>query len=333
MLQQEDNEGSELGQSDECSDSVSSSVIVQAESDGGQVGVRVDNGNAPQNSDEDELPPLVGLFRNNLQDDRDYGGYIFSVRGRYLQHNSDSMSDSSPEVGEENDSTESADADGEPIIDQHIIRNNLLDDRDYAFIIAVHGECATHSDENDSTESAEAEDEQCSICLQEMEIPFQLPCSHVFCYMCAKGLAKTCGSCALCRGPIPDGYFERPEWYLLSSEFPEPSAEYSWFYEGSEGWWLFTPRVAAEIQEAGKDAKEIVIGGIVCYLKNNIIHLSAKDRLIKRDLSTSANVGVAGINREHFRNIRQRKRRHEEAFPNSSESVESDRGDLSQLAL
>jgi len=53
--------------------------------------------------------------------------------------------------------------------------------------------------------------DECAVCLDEPVHPVTLPCSHIFCYLCAKGLTRQTGSlatCSLCRNSIPGGYLE-----------------------------------------------------------------------------------------------------------------------------
>ena len=40
---------------------------------------------------------------------------------------------------------------------------------------------------------------ECAVCLQPSIYPVQLPCSHVFCYLCVKGFTTQSKRCAMCR--------------------------------------------------------------------------------------------------------------------------------------
>lgn len=74
----------------------------------------------------------------------------------------------------------------------------------------------------------------CAVCLQRCVHPAQLPCGHIFCFLCIKGFANQNKKCAMCRQEIPRDFTEHP--HLL--EFPiEEDMEgfdggYQWFYEG-----------------------------------------------------------------------------------------------------
>ena len=52
--------------------------------------------------------------------------------------------------------------------------------------------------------------ELCCVCQERSINAVELPCKHVFCYLCVKGVAARHGRCALCRAVIPPGYVDRP---------------------------------------------------------------------------------------------------------------------------
>ena len=149
----------------------------------------------------------------------------------------------------------------------------------------------------------------CCVCQEESVNPVELPCSHVFCYLCVKGVAARSGSCALCRQRIPIGYLEKPT--VLNTEslrlkiHPTTSEKYHWFYEGKNGgWWMYEDRTSEEIERGYRESNKTVmvqISGfsyIVDYesmvqFREN--HPNRK-RKIKRDVVSSDGVkGVAGI--------------------------------------
>ena len=51
---------------------------------------------------------------------------------------------------------------------------------------------------------------ECSVCLQLCLQPVQIPCLHVFCFLCLKGFAYRSKKCALCRSDVELKYFENP---------------------------------------------------------------------------------------------------------------------------
>jgi len=61
-----------------------------------------------------------------------------------------------------------------------------------------------------STEATSACAAECPVCLQPCIYPVQLPCLHIFCFLCVKGVAGRNRRCALCRADIPQDFIRRP---------------------------------------------------------------------------------------------------------------------------
>jgi len=59
-------------------------------------------------------------------------------------------------------------------------------------------------------EAADSSLAECPVCLQLCVFPVKLPCSHVFCFLCLKGVAGRNRRCALCRADIPQDFVRRP---------------------------------------------------------------------------------------------------------------------------
>nr|CAD7587939.1 unnamed protein product [Timema genevievae] len=147
---------------------------------------------------------------------------------------------------------------------------------------------------------------ECAICLQMCVHPAQLPCGHIFCFLCVKGVANQSKKCAMCRQEIPTDYLEKPQ-LLEQSNVEKVAGEfddgYQWFYEGRNGWWQYEERTSADIEEVfklGEPSCEIMICGvlyIIDFVKNHQYrkHDPTKKRRIKRDLETCENKGIAGI--------------------------------------
>nr|XP_053643888.1 E3 ubiquitin-protein ligase rnf8-B-like [Cherax quadricarinatus] len=80
----------------------------------------------------------------------------------------------------------------------------------------------------------EDEELECAVCLQKCVHPVRLPCSHIFCFLCVKGVANQSKRCAMCRQEIPADFLDHPT--LLSSIEAEKEevlpGGYQWFYEG-----------------------------------------------------------------------------------------------------
>lgn len=153
---------------------------------------------------------------------------------------------------------------------------------------------------------------QCCICQEICVNPVQLPCTHVFCYLCIKGVAARNNRCALCRHRIPSGYLEDPSQSLVNKDQLKIQLEKSkdtqnnWFYEAKNGgWWMYEQRTSAEIERAYTDGDTksvriqisgflyiIDLEGMVQYREDH----PNRRRNIKRDVIRLDCVkGIAGI--------------------------------------
>ncbi|XP_015044043.1 uncharacterized protein Rnf146 isoform X4 [Drosophila pseudoobscura] len=100
------------------------------------------------------------------------------------------------------------------------------------------------------TESAPLE---CAVCLQTCIHPARLPCGHIFCFLCIKGVAYKNRRCAMCRREIPAEFLDNPTlvngiediWATRATE-----DGYQWYYEGrNEVWWAYDRRTNEDIEE------------------------------------------------------------------------------------
>lgn len=158
--------------------------------------------------------------------------------------------------------------------------------------------------------------DECSVCLDIPVHPVTLPCSHIFCYLCAKGLASVgmTASCSLCRRDIPDGYLEsasvlRKASQELNDTPPlEASEDWQWFYEGRNGWWRFETRNNDELEEglrSGLKTIETLICGNIYVMDLVLMEQYQKDRpnrkrRMKRDVKSSQCKGVAGLGKRSW---------------------------------
>jgi len=158
--------------------------------------------------------------------------------------------------------------------------------------------------------------EECSVCLDPPVHPVSLPCNHIFCYLCAKGLASgtNSGSCSLCRKDIPRGFLESAAVLAKASQELNDTPpllaedEYQWFYEGRNGWWRFEARNNDELEAnfyAGNQQFETLICGnlyVMDLVNFNQFQKSTpqRKRRIKRDLKTSLCKGVAGVGKKSW---------------------------------
>ncbi|XP_028326541.1 E3 ubiquitin-protein ligase rnf146-like [Gouania willdenowi] len=150
---------------------------------------------------------------------------------------------------------------------------------------------------------------ECAICLQSCVHPVQLPCHHVFCFLCVKGASWQSKRCALCRQEVPEDFLERPT--LLSPEELKASAggrsgaanDHAWYYEGRNGWWQYDERTSRELEDAfskGKKTAEMLIAGFlyVADLENMVQYRRnehGRRRKMKRDVLNIPKKGVAGL--------------------------------------
>ncbi|KAK6188135.1 hypothetical protein SNE40_004385 [Patella caerulea] len=167
------------------------------------------------------------------------------------------------------------------------------------------------SEESEETDKQTEKDEasnspDCPVCLQPSIHPVQLPCRHIFCFLCVKGVANRSRKCALCRQVIPPDFFLHPT--LVRKEDLEHTVTfddaYQWFYEGANGWWQYDDRTSVEIENHfKKQAKgfELLIAGYMYIIDfENMVQCRRNDRTkkrrIKRDLVNMPNKkGIAGL--------------------------------------
>jgi E3 ubiquitin-protein ligase RNF146 len=91
-------------------------------------------------------------------------------------------------------------------------------------------------------------DDSCGVCLDKLQTPISLPCTHKFCYLCVKGtLSFGNNKCPLCRCIIPDDYFERAMANKDDAIFE--NTKNRWMYSGrTRGWWFFQDNHNDEIE-------------------------------------------------------------------------------------
>ncbi|XP_014238853.1 E3 ubiquitin-protein ligase rnf146-like isoform X1 [Trichogramma pretiosum] len=163
---------------------------------------------------------------------------------------------------------------------------------------------------------------ECAVCLQPCIYPARLPCSHIFCFLCVKGVANQSKRCPMCRHEIPPDYLEHPQLIDLDETIQKETInttstsdnhsheEYQWFYEGRNGWWQYDERTSIELETAFKKEEatcELLIAGFLYvadfttmlqYRRND----NSRKRKIKRDLYNAPKKGVAGLRLNHNQN-------------------------------
>lgn len=154
-------------------------------------------------------------------------------------------------------------------------------------------------------------DEECAICFEQCKFPVQLPCSHVFCFLCIKGSTFNISfRCALCRQDVPHDYFDHPKFLktltLEQIKSLKSHNEYKWYYEGSDGWWMYDDNVSQSLEKEFKShnvSTEILTAGTVYiidfkqmiqYRKNE----PGKLRKVRREMPSrikNQTKGIAGV--------------------------------------
>lgn len=157
----------------------------------------------------------------------------------------------------------------------------------------------------DKTEDEEEPLIECAICLQTCIYPVQLPCKHIFCFLCVKGATTQSKRCAMCRAEIPPDYLDHPELISSLDSVQECTFEdgFQWFYEGRNGWWLYDERTGLEIEQfykSGEKKCELLIAGFLYIIDfEHMMQFRRNDpnrrRQIKRDAATVPKKGIAGL--------------------------------------
>ncbi|CAH2091140.1 unnamed protein product [Euphydryas editha] len=152
-----------------------------------------------------------------------------------------------------------------------------------------------------------SQEQDCAICLQKCHHPTRLPCGHIFCFLCVKGIAIQSKKCAMCRMEIPHDYFDHPDLIeKLSIEEISSNSDtekYQWYYEGRNGWWKYDERSNIDLETSYSSGETqcllLLAGTIYCVDFHNMVQFRRSDptkrRKIKRDIPTLPSKGIAGI--------------------------------------
>lgn len=168
------------------------------------------------------------------------------------------------------------------------------------------------TDNQPSTSNLERDGNQngdpCPVCFDKPLYPLKLPCDHIYCFLCAKGLCESNltgggGLCGMCRRPFSREIFKQSKHHVSSSKTIENSQDICWFYEGKCGWWKFDERNGEEIEQSfntGVEKFQLLLCGklYVIDFKNMIqyrVDGSGRVRCIKRDSASSSSKGIAGL--------------------------------------
>ncbi|XP_017137470.2 E3 ubiquitin-protein ligase RNF146-B isoform X1 [Drosophila miranda] len=147
---------------------------------------------------------------------------------------------------------------------------------------------------------------ECAVCLQTCIHPARLPCGHIFCFLCIKGVAYKNRRCAMCRREIPTEFLDNPTLVNGIEDICATRATedgYQWYYEGRNGWWQYDDRTSQDIEEAfkkGEKSCSILVAGYVYVVDlEQLVQQRQNEptrcRRVKRDLATIPKKGVAGL--------------------------------------
>ncbi|XP_046968972.1 E3 ubiquitin-protein ligase rnf146 [Vanessa cardui] len=161
----------------------------------------------------------------------------------------------------------------------------------------------------------DSQERDCAICLQKYHHPTRLPCGHIFCFLCVKGIAIQSKKCAMCRMEIPHDYFDHPD-LIEKLDHDEITSEgdtekYQWYYEGRNGWWKYDERSNMDLENTYNSGETecllLLAGTIYCVDFHNMIQIRRSDptkrRKVKRDIPTLPSKGIAGIKNIETSNI------------------------------
>lgn len=160
----------------------------------------------------------------------------------------------------------------------------------------------------------------CSVCLQSAFYPVKLPCGHIFCFLCIKGVVLRSRRCALCRQSVSVDYLDNPTLIKVVEKTSTDTGalklegkqcegsrlaneEFAWYYEGRNGWWAYDEKTSADVERAFKNGQRsctLLIAGFLYVIDFEEMFQNRKNepgrrRRIKRDKTDVESKGVAGI--------------------------------------
>nr|XP_026499199.1 E3 ubiquitin-protein ligase rnf146 [Vanessa tameamea] len=179
----------------------------------------------------------------------------------------------------------------------------------------------------------DSQERDCAICLQKYHHPTRLPCGHIFCFLCVKGIAIQSKKCAMCRMEIPHDYFEHPDLIekLAHDEITSEgdTEKYQWYYEGRNGWWKYDERSNMDLENTYSSGETecllLLAGTIYCVDFHNMIQIRRSDptkrRKVKRDIPTLPSKGIAGIKNVEISHTEVNTDSDENMVPNDNEET------------
>lgn len=154
----------------------------------------------------------------------------------------------------------------------------------------------------------------CAVCLQKCNHPTKLPCGHIFCFLCVKGITFQSKKCAMCRAEIPPNYLDNPILLEPQSNDEIDTTEvqentFQWFYEGRNGWWQYDERSNTELEtafNAGDSVCTLLLAGTLYNIDfESMTQVRRSDqtrrRYVRRESPMFPSKGIAGIKTDNTR--------------------------------
>lgn len=192
---------------------------------------------------------------------------------------------------------------------QQLINNNNISHRERN----NNNNINTHSNSNERSHKSEPQEvqqrhnlEHCSICLNDPPInAIKLNCKHIFCFLCVKGAAENNNRCPICRSEITQDFWFNQHQIIGATRIPTATQDGKyWFYEAYDGWWMYDPETAKEIEQAyqmgNTKHEQLIAGFIYCIDYEKMVQRRrdgySRSRKIRRATLNLENIkGVAGI--------------------------------------
>ena len=149
-------------------------------------------------------------------------------------------------------------------------------------------------EESGKEKEKEETEDSCPICYDKPLHPVTLPCGHVYCFLCGKGLVESGTSqCAMCRSVIPRDFFKHPN---TSVEVEEEGQDFFWYYQGRNGWWRFDERNNKDLEDSFQDKKEkvhfLICGHLYVIDFKKMVSVEKSGKLINFQSSYAINLAI-----------------------------------------
>ncbi|CAL8092496.1 unnamed protein product [Orchesella dallaii] len=152
--------------------------------------------------------------------------------------------------------------------------------------------------------TGEGSESECPVCLLPCMLPVQVPCGHVFCFMCIKGaVISQNNGCPMCRALIPATALINPVLKNPNelSNGVKMVNRREWYYQGRQGgWWQYDERTMQELERAFSQklpTLQLTISGR-CYtvdFSQMVQYRVDNGHIVYRRIKHGSNVGIKGV--------------------------------------